>query len=160
MHSKYGYYESVDDLVTREEFSRLVDKLDIEFGNLLSRDILEYILIDASPGIGCPVIASVVGSDYVIAVTEPTPSGLADLKRALQVVEYFGIPYSIIINRYDINKAWTEKIEDFAKKKGAKIKAYDPVSMDNAKKIYPDIKHVKGPQYRYVFFLNKIEIIL
>ena len=23
------------------------------------------------------------------------------------------------------------------------------------KKIYPDIKHVKGPQYRYVFFLNR-----
>ena len=46
MHSKYSYYKFVSDLVTREEFDKLVNKLDIEFGNLLSREILEYILID------------------------------------------------------------------------------------------------------------------
>jgi len=81
----------------------------------------DIMLIDASAGIGCPVIASVAGVDYVIAVTEPTPSALSDLKRALEMVKNFKIPVGIVINRYDINKESTKDIESFAKKEGIKI---------------------------------------
>jgi MinD superfamily P-loop ATPase len=81
----------------------------------------EIMIIDAAAGIGCPVIASVAGSDYVIAVTEPTPSGLSDLERALEVVMHFKIPVGIVINRYDINKPFTKKIEKFAKKRNIQI---------------------------------------
>ncbi len=78
-------------------------------------------LIDAAAGIGCPVIASVVGSDYAVAVTEPTPSGLSDLKRALQMVNHFGIPYGVVINKYDLNPKSTKEIEEFAEENGAEI---------------------------------------
>ena len=81
----------------------------------------ELIIVDSPAGIGCPVIASVKGSVFVVAVTEPSPSGLSDLKRALQVVEYFGIPAGIIINKFDLNKKYCLKIEEFTKEKGYPI---------------------------------------
>ena len=37
-------------------------------------------IIDGSPGIGCPVIASVSGMDLVLVVAEPSLSGISDLK--------------------------------------------------------------------------------
>lgn len=68
-------------------------------------------ILDAAAGIGCPVIASIRGSDFAILITEPTPSGYSDLKRIVKVVEHFGIPYSIVINKHDINKRMTSRIE-------------------------------------------------
>jgi len=83
---------------------------------LAKKQKAEIIFVDSSPGIGCPVIASIQGSDYVVAITEPTPSALNDLQRVLQVVEHFQIPYGLVINKWDINKNFTKKIEVFAKK--------------------------------------------
>jgi MinD superfamily P-loop ATPase len=76
----------------------------------------KIILLDSAAGVGCPVIASIQGSDFVVAITEPTPSGLNDLKRALRTVEHFRIPYGIIVNKYDLNKSFTKKIEKFIEK--------------------------------------------
>lgn len=73
----------------------------------------EFILLDSAAGIGCPVIASVRGSDYVILVTEPTPAAFWDLKRAIDVVNHFNIPHGVLINRYDINYKFTGKIEEY-----------------------------------------------
>lgn len=44
---------------------------------------LNYIIIDGPPGIGCPVIASLAGVDLAIIVTEPTLSGIHDMKRII-----------------------------------------------------------------------------
>ncbi|MCK4781174.1 MAG: hypothetical protein KAT57_13325 [Candidatus Lokiarchaeota archaeon] len=76
----------------------------------------EIMLADSAAGVGCPVIASIQGSDYIIAITEPTPSALNDLKRALRTVEHFRIPYGIVINKWDLNKNFSKKIEEFAEK--------------------------------------------
>jgi len=75
----------------------------------------EIIVIDSSPGIGCPVIASLVGTDYIVAVTEPTPAALFDLKRVLYLAEHFGIKHGIIINKFDLAKNFYKEIEKFAK---------------------------------------------
>ncbi len=83
---------------------------------LAKKNNSEIILLDSAAGVGCPVIASIQGSDFIVAVTEPTPSGLNDLKRALRTVAHFRIPYGLVINKYDLNKDFTKKIEDFAKK--------------------------------------------
>jgi len=61
------------------------------------------------------------GLDYIIAVTEPTPSALSDLKRGLKIVNHFGIPCGIVINKYDLNKEFSNKIEKFAKKNKIQI---------------------------------------
>lgn len=73
----------------------------------------ELMVVDSPAGIGCPVIASVRGSDYVVAVAEPTPSGFSDLKRALEIVEHFDIDVGILINKWDLNEEFSERIVDF-----------------------------------------------
>ena len=77
----------------------------------------EITVIDSAAGIGCPVVASVQGSDFVVAVTEPTPAALWDLSRALGVVAHFNIPAGIVINRADLNLEYTERIKSFASEK-------------------------------------------
>ncbi len=59
-------------------------------------------ILDAPPGASCPVINTVVGSDAIIMVTEPTPFGLHDLRIAVDAVKDLGIPLGVIINRSDI----------------------------------------------------------
>lgn len=73
----------------------------------------EFMIVDSAAGIGCPVIASVRGSDYVILVSEPTPAAFSDLKRAIEVVEHFKIPRGGLINKCDINNKFSEEIEEY-----------------------------------------------
>ncbi|WP_333860003.1 ATP-binding protein [Clostridium sp.] len=75
-------------------------------------------IIDASPGIGCPVISSVTGSDAVLLVTEPTKSGLEDLMRVTALCMSFGVSIMVCINKYDINYDMTMEIERFVTEKG------------------------------------------
>jgi len=78
----------------------------------------EWVLIDGSPGIGCVVIASITGTDAVVAVSEPTKSGQSDLERVLGVAKHFGIPAFVCINKYDLNPEVTSEIEDFCEGSG------------------------------------------
>jgi len=83
-----------------------------------NRDLL---LIDGSPGIGCPVIASITGADLVLVVTEPTLSGLHDFKRVSDLTKYFGIKTLACINKSDLNEALTLEIENQARQKGLTV---------------------------------------
>ncbi len=93
-------------------------------------------IIDSGPGTGCPVVASLQDADFVILITEPTPSGFADLKRVLEVVNHFNIPYVLVINKWDINKNLSRKIEKWS---GSKL--LGKVSYD--KKIFEAIAGLK-----------------
>ncbi|NCF75539.1 MAG: P-loop NTPase [Xanthomonadaceae bacterium] len=90
----------------------------------------DFIVIDSSPGIGCPVISSIKGSDYIIAITEPTPIAFNALKRVLEVVNHFKIPYGIVINKWDMNKPFSKKIEIYAQNKNISILEKIPYSKD------------------------------
>jgi len=78
-------------------------------------------IIDGSPGIGCPVISSITGSHAALIVTEPTKSGLEDLKRVYSLCKHFGIKTFVCINKYDINTEVSNDIEEFAKNNNIKI---------------------------------------
>jgi MinD superfamily P-loop ATPase len=56
-------------------------------------------ILDAPPGTSCPMVESVVGSDFVLLVTEPTPFGLHDLDLAVEAIRELGIPMGVVINR-------------------------------------------------------------
>ncbi len=113
----YGFRIATGQLKMGESGSgKIVTEVKNTAENIAKKENAEVIIADAAPGIGCPVIASVQGSDYVIAVTEPTPSGLSDLKRVLKVVEHFNIPKGIVINQFNINRKFSGKIISFAKK--------------------------------------------
>jgi len=114
--TKYRFYIVSGQLKVGESGSgNVVEVVKEKAKNIAKKIKADFILIDSAAGIGCPVIASVRESDFVIAITEPTPSALSDLKRALEVVNHFGIKYGIVINKYDLNKKFSKKIEEFAK---------------------------------------------
>ena len=70
-------------------------------------------IIDGSPGIGCPVIASVTGVDMVLIVSEPSLSGLSDMERIIRTVNGFGIKVVVCINKYDTNTELSESIIEY-----------------------------------------------
>ncbi len=80
-----------------------------------------YLIIDGSPGIGCPVTASVTGTDFVVLVTEPTRSGQHDLERVYEVVRRFGIPAGCVINKADLHAGIAAEIRAFAEKEGIRL---------------------------------------
>jgi MinD superfamily P-loop ATPase len=80
----------------------------------------ELIIVDGSPGIGCPVIASVAGADAALVVTEPTLSGVHDTERVGELLNHFGIKAFVCVNKWDINSQMTEKIEASAGELGMK----------------------------------------
>ncbi len=77
---------------------------------------VELAIIDGSPGIGCPVIASLSGVDMVLIVTEPSISGLSDLERIVNTAKRFGTEIGVCINKYDTNIEKTERIEKLCEK--------------------------------------------
>ena len=94
---------------------KLVAKVKKEARNMAARNGNGLIIIDGPPGIGCPVISSISGADFAVLVTEPTISGLHDLKRAYELVKKFNIRAGCIINKSDLNIRTTQEIEDFLK---------------------------------------------
>jgi MinD superfamily P-loop ATPase len=81
----------------------------------------DIIVVDGSPGIGCPVIASITGADLVLVVTEPTLSGRHDLDRVIELTKHFNIPAVICINKYDINPKIAEEIKNAARERNLRI---------------------------------------
>ena len=62
------------------------------------------VLVDGSPGVGCPVVSSLAGASLVLLVVEPTTSGLHDLIRVHELVRRFDIPMACVINKADLNE--------------------------------------------------------
>jgi len=90
------------------------------------KENVKWIIIDGPPGIGCPVNASLSGVDFVVIVTEPTQSGLHDLKRLINLLKIFKIPSGVIINKYDINTDMSNSIEKFIRPEGISLLAKIP----------------------------------
>ncbi len=99
-----------------ENSGKLVAKVKKEAGRIAKEKNMKYVLVDGSPGVGCPVISSLSGASYVVLITEPTVSGLHDLKRIHKLVQRFKIKSGCIINKSDINPKVTKEIKKFLKK--------------------------------------------
>lgn len=74
---------------------------------------LDHVIIDGPPGMGCPVIASITGTDTVLIVTEPTLSAMHDMERIIGLTMHFQVPTAVCINKYDLNLRNTREIESF-----------------------------------------------
>ncbi len=74
---------------------------------------VNFILIDGPPGIGCPVISSLTGTHLAVVVTEPTPTGIHDLKRIVELVHHFQIKTAVVVNKSDINPGYTEEMKRY-----------------------------------------------
>ena len=87
---------------------------------------MEYIILDGAPGVACNVISSLTGVKKAVIVTEPTLSGLHDLERVLNLIERFRIKPYFVINKFDLSKEISDKIEEFLNKKGFEISVKIP----------------------------------
>ena len=95
---------------------------------LAEKEKCNLIIIDGSPGIGCPVIASITGVDAALVVTEPTLSGIHDLERVLQLLDHFNVAPFVCINMYDVNTSNTNKILSFCKENRIEVVGIIPFS--------------------------------
>jgi len=101
-----------------ENSGKLVARVKKEAKQLAEKGGREYVIVDGSPGVGCPVVSSLSGADYVLLVTEPSVAGIHDLKRVYELVQMHGIRTGCIINKYDLNDHKTEEIKEFLDQKG------------------------------------------
>jgi len=116
--------------IAEENSGKLVALVRQQARLIAEKENMDYIIIDGPPGIGCPVISSISGVDLVLAVTEPTLSGIHDLERVVGVARHFNIPAMVCINKSDINPEATEKIKDYCQQNQIEIAGeipYDPV---------------------------------
>lgn len=98
----------------KENSGKLVTLVRKNAASKMNGNETDAVVLDGSPGTGCPVIASVGGAKAAVIVTEPTVSGLHDLKRILELTNHFGVPAGVIINKADINTHLSEQIKDTA----------------------------------------------
>lgn len=110
-------------------------------------------IIDGSPGIGCPVIASITDTDIALIVTEPTRSGLEDLKRIVELAEGFHTQMMICINKYDINLEMTSAIQTYAGEKKLPIVGripFDAKVMEAVNSLTPITRYEDSPARKAV----------
>jgi MinD superfamily P-loop ATPase len=142
---------------------KVVDAVKMKAQSISESNQSDLLLLDAAAGLGCPIIASVKGTDYVLIVTEPTPVAFWDLKRALEVVNYFNIPHGIVINRWDINKDFTKRIEKFAKSNDIPLLGkipYDRRFVDALVDLKPAVVYEKELEELFFDIINNISILM
>ena len=106
IHAKLG--------IAAENSGKLVTLVRNEGKKIAQNQNLEYLIIDGSPGIGCPVIASLTAADLALIVTEPTVSGIHDTKRIAGLTKRLNIKALICVNKWDINPEASEAIREFS----------------------------------------------
>ncbi len=127
-NTKYGPFVHAKLGIAEENSGKLVSKVKEAAKEIAEKENLDYVIIDGPPGIGCPVIASITSVDLAVIVTEPTLSAIHDMKRVAQVSNHFGVPTKVVINKFDINPANSEKIEKLCEKENIEVIAQIPFS--------------------------------
>lgn len=112
--TQWGPLASAELLPGEETSGKLVMQVKGNMATVAEASPTDLAIIDGSPGIGCPVIASVSGVDVVVLVSEPTRSGLHDLERVLGVIRHFQLPAYLVINKADLSSVVAAELAQFA----------------------------------------------
>lgn len=114
-NTRFGYLIHAKLGIAEENSGKLVSLVKTQAKQLAENKNKDWVIIDGTPGIGCPLVASISGVDCAVVVTEPTLSGLHDAKRVIDVAKYFNVPVQLIINKYDLNREVSQKIVTYCK---------------------------------------------
>lgn len=106
---------------------------DVKMAMIKAAPECELAIVDGSPGIGCPVIASVSGMDLVLVVAEPSGSGVNDLKRLIKTAETFQTKLAVCINKFDVSPKHAAEIESFCESLGIPFFGKIPFDPEAAK---------------------------
>lgn len=102
----------------QENSGRLVALLRQEARKIADEQNSQLIISDGPPGIGCPVISSLSGTDLAVIITEPTQSGLHDLERVVELSRHFKVPVAVVVNKHDLNPDMSREVEAYCRKQG------------------------------------------
>lgn len=111
--TKYGPFVHARLGVAEENSGKLVSEVRKKAREIAEAEGRDLLIMDGSPGIGCPVIASLTGTDIALIVTEPTLSGLHDLGRISDLIRHFNIRPACCVNKFDLNREVTGRIEEW-----------------------------------------------
>ncbi len=111
--TKYGPFVHAKLGIAQENSGKLVSQVRKKAKEIAEKSGFDFVIIDGPPGIGCPVIASLSGTDMALVVTEPTLSGIHDMERVVQMAHYFKIQTACCLNKYDLNLANSSQIENW-----------------------------------------------
>ncbi|MDD5269850.1 MAG: ATP-binding protein [Candidatus Omnitrophica bacterium] len=139
VHAKLG--------IAQENSGKLVAKIKRAAKEIAEAEGCGHIIVDGPPGIGCPVIASLSGADLAVIVTEPTLSGIHDLKRVLELTGHFKIEAGVVVNKYDINIRNLQEIESFCLENDIGLLGHIPFSSEVSRSIVkriPAVDHMKN----------------
>jgi MinD superfamily P-loop ATPase len=107
--------------IARDNSGKLVSRVRREAREVAERTGSGLIIVDGPPGIGCPVHAAITGTDLALVVTEPSPSGMHDLERALDTCDHFDRPAVVVVNKADLAPALTEETADLCRRRGTPL---------------------------------------
>ncbi|MFW9887155.1 MAG: ATP-binding protein [Candidatus Thorarchaeota archaeon] len=110
-------------------------------------------ILDAPSGTACPVIETMLGSDFVVLVTEPTPFGLHDLSMTVDVIQELNIPHVVVLNRAGVGN---DTVKEFCRAKGIPILLEIPFERKIAELYSKGIPFVQkmpewGGKFRHLF---------
>jgi MinD superfamily P-loop ATPase len=105
--------------IAQDNSGKLVTRVRSRARSLAEKRGIDTVLFDGPPGIGCPVHATLGGVSLVVAVTEPTPSGVHDVVRLLDLTTHFQLRTVVVVNKFDLSLKMTESLHRTADERGA-----------------------------------------
>ena len=151
--TRYGMFVHAELGIAAENSGKLVATVRQEAKRLAQEQQAELVIIDGSPGIGCPVISSVAGAALALVITEPTQSGLHDLTRVAELTAHFKTPTAVCVNKADLNPGMTQKIMASCEERGLLFEgtiAYDQAMVDAVVHGRPVVEHSRGEAARQI----------
>jgi len=139
--------------IAQQNSGKLVTVVRTQARQLAEEKALDFVIIDGPAGIGCPVIASITGTDLVLVVTEPTLSGRHDLERAAALAGHFGIQVVVCINKFDLNPQIAVQTREWCWRNGIVVVGeipYDPVFTQAQLRAKSVVEHAPGPTSKAV----------
>jgi len=100
---------------------KMISELREKADQLAKENNIECEIIDGPPGIGCAVISTITGVDDIVVVSEPSLSGISDMKRAINVALKFTNNIYVIINKYDLDESNSEDIIKYCNSNNIKV---------------------------------------
>jgi len=145
--TQYGPFVHARLGIAEENSGKLVTEVRKKAREIAEKERRDLLIMDGSPGIGCPVIASLTGTDLALIVTEPTPSGFHDMERIVDLIHHFKIRAACCINKCDLNHDNSDGIERWCRAQSIPVVgkiAFDPAVTESVVQGVPFVEYASN----------------
>ncbi len=141
--TKYGPFVHARLGIAEENSGKLVTEVRKKARQIAESEKRDLVIMDGAPGIGCPVIASLAGTDLALVVTEPTPSGRHDMERILDLARHFKIRTACCINKFDLNLVNSERLEKWCREQSIPVAGKIPFDATIPESVVQGVPYVE-----------------